>query len=68
MRRSLAALAVAAFLLTPGANQASLWDFISSLWSGANAEAGAGIDPFGTTAAPAPQPTPDAGAGWDPFG
>jgi len=72
MRRSLVALAVTASLLTPGASQShllgSLWGFLSSLWSGATADEGAGWDPSGWNAAPAPQPTPDAGAGWDPDG
>ncbi|HEV7503487.1 MAG TPA: hypothetical protein VGS07_01075 [Thermoanaerobaculia bacterium] len=72
MRRSLAALAVTASLLTPGASQThllgSLWGFLTSLWSGAAADAGAGIDLFGRNVAPAPQPTPDAGPGMDPFG
>ncbi len=73
MRRSLAALAVTASLLTPGASQApllgSLWGYLSSLWSGATAfKEGPGIDPDGRNAAPAPQPTPNEGAGWDPNG
>jgi len=72
MRRSLAALAVTASLLAPGASQThllgSLWGFVTSLWSSAKADEGPGIDPFGRNAAPAPQPTPDAGAGIDPFG
>ncbi len=71
MRRSLAALAVTASLLTPGASQAplgSLWGYLTSLWSGATADAGPGLDPDGRNAAPAPQPAPDAGAGLDPNG
>jgi len=72
MRRSLAALAVTVSLLTPGASQThllgSLWGFFTSLWSGATANAGPGIDPNGRIVAPAPQPTPDAGAGADPDG
>ncbi|HSS77435.1 MAG TPA: hypothetical protein VLV54_11890 [Thermoanaerobaculia bacterium] len=72
MRRSLAALAVTASLLTSGASQApllgSLWGYLTSLWSKAATDAGAGWNPNGRTAAPAPQPTPDAGAGADPNG
>jgi hypothetical protein len=73
MRRSLAALAVTASLLTPGASQAhllgSLWGYFASLWSGAIAvDEGPGLDPDGRNAAPAPQPTPDAGPGLDPSG
>jgi hypothetical protein len=72
MRRTLAALAVTASLLTPGASQAhllgSLWGYLTSLWSGATADAGPGLDPSGRNAAPAPQPTPDAGPGLDPDG
>jgi hypothetical protein len=67
MRRSLAALAVTASLLTP-ASQAhllgSLWGYLTSLWS--TADAGPGLDPDGRNAAP--QPTPDAGPGLDPSG
>ena len=73
MRRSLAALAVTASLLTPRASQApllgSLWGYLTSLWSEAIAfDEGPGLDPDGRNVAPAPQPTPDAGAGWDPNG
>jgi hypothetical protein len=72
MRRSLVAIVLTASLLTPGASQTpllgSLWGFLTSLWSKAATDAGAGADPFGRNAAPAPQPSPDAGAGWDPSG
>jgi hypothetical protein len=72
MRRSLAALAVTASLLAPGASQThllgSLWGYFTSLWSGAIADEGPGMDPSGRKAAPAPQPTPDAGPGLDPSG
>jgi hypothetical protein len=72
MRRSLAALAVTASLLAPGASQAplldSLWGYLTSLWSKAATDAGAGWDPNGRNAASVPQPTPDEGAGWDPNG
>jgi hypothetical protein len=73
MRRTLAALAVTASLLTPGASQThllgSLWGYLTSLWSGATSfKEGPGIDPSGRNAAPAPQPTPDEGPGIDPDG
>jgi hypothetical protein len=72
MRRSFAAFAVTASLLTPGASQThllgSLWGYLTSVWSGATADAGAGWDPNGRNAAPAPQPMPAAGAGADPDG
>lgn len=72
MRRSLAALAVTASLLTPGASQAhllgSLWGYLTTLWSGATPDEGPGIDPNGRNATNVPQPAPDAGAGWDPNG
>jgi hypothetical protein len=72
MRRSLVALAVTASLLTPGASQTpllgSLWGFLTSFWSKATTDAGAGWDPNGRSAAPATQLTPDEGAGWDPNG
>ena len=73
MRRSLAALAVTASLLTPGASQAhllgSLWGYFTSLWSGAMTfKEGPGIDPDGRNTATAPQPTPDEGPGMDPNG
>ena len=72
MRRSLVALVLTTSLLTPGASQTpwlgSLWGFLTSLWSKATVDAGAGWDPFGRNVAPVPQPSPDAGAGADPFG
>jgi hypothetical protein len=74
MRRTLAALAVTASLLNPGASQthllSSLWGYLTSLWSGATAlkEGGPGLDPDGRNAAPAPQPTTDEGPGLDPDG
>jgi hypothetical protein len=72
MRRSLVAIVLTASLLTPGASQTpwlgSFCGFLTSLWSKATTDAGAGWDPDGRNAAPAPQPTPDEGAGWDPFG
>jgi hypothetical protein len=67
MRRSLVAMVVTASLLTPSTSQTplgSLWGFLTTLWS----KEGAGWDPFGRNAAPAPQPNPEAGAGADPFG
>jgi hypothetical protein len=70
MRRSLVVLVLTTSLLTPGASQTpwlgSLWGFLTSLWS--KADAGAGWDPNGRNVTPAPQPSPDAGAGADPFG
>jgi|GEM_PF-4991570 len=72
MRRTLAALAVTASLLTSGASQApllgSLWGYLTTLWSKATADAGPGLDPNGKNAAPAPQPTTDEGPGLDPDG
>ena len=72
MRRSLAALAVTASLLTPGASQTpllgSLWGYLTSLWSSATADTGPGLDPSGRNTAPAPQPTLDEGPGIDPSG
>ncbi|MBW8876428.1 MAG: hypothetical protein JF614_15785 [Acidobacteria bacterium] len=71
MRRALVAATLSASLLAPMAGQSpllgSLCSFLSSLWSGATADAGCGADPDGRCA-PAPRPTTDEGGGWDPNG
>jgi hypothetical protein len=67
----LAALVVTASLLTSEASQthplASLWVFLTSLWSGATTDEGCGMDPSGRCL-PAAQPKLDGGCGMDPNG
>lgn len=60
MRRILLVVAVTASLSTPG-TFATLWSFVSSIWS----DAGCGWDPSGQCL---PAPQTDAGCGWDPYG